>query len=135
FFIYYGVVLGHLTDKKLVVLIAVLMMCALVDLYRALSNPLERMGNEVINTSSGYVFVMLLPLLLYRYRSQSLWVFLALLGLTAITGKRGALVIFVMLSIYYLFNARTFWKSLRYNYKTGIYALAAGLVFIYFAYS
>src|SRR5690606_24406964 len=120
------------TDRKLCLVVGLLIIGGLVDLYRAATNPLERMGMEVINTSSGYVFVMLLPLLMYRYREQSFWVFALLLGLTAMTGKRGALVIFAVLSFYYLMNLRTIGYSVRLNYKTVAAATLAAVSFVYF---
>jgi hypothetical protein len=132
FFVYYGVVYRHLTEGKLIAMTSMLFLGGLLDVYQAATNPLEKMGMEVINTSSGYVFAMLLPLLMYRYRNQSFWVFVLLLGLTAITGKRGALVIFAVLAGYYVLNLRIIGHSIRFNYKSVIAASLAFVAFVYF---
>jgi len=128
-FVYYGVVNRHLTDRKLVLMTAGLFGGALVELYLTVTNPITQLGMEVINTGSGYVFAMLLPLLMYRYRNQSLWVFIVLLGLTALTGKRGALVIFCLLALFYALNLKTIGHAFKFNYKTGIAAALAVLTF------
>ena len=132
FFVYYGVINRHITEAKLLVIVGLLLISGLLDVYEAVANPRNKLGVDVINTSSGYVFVMLLPLLMYKYRDQGVWVFLLTLVLTAITGKRGALVIYAVLMIYSLINFRAMGRHQRVNYKTLIALGLASLSFLYF---
>jgi len=131
-FIYYGVVYRHLSEHKIIFLTGMLMVGALFELYNAMANPLEKLGVEVINTSSGYVFAMLLPIMMYRYRAQGFWVFVLLLGLTAMSGKRGALVIFAVLAVYYVFNHRNLGLIVKFNWKTVVAASFAVIALVYF---
>lgn len=123
FFIYYGVVNNHLTEGRFLLVLTLLFIGGLVDLYDAVTNPREKLGVDVINTSSGYVFVMLMPALMYKYRDQAVWVFLLTLCLTAIAGKRGALIIYSVLLLYSLVNFQSILRSSKLNLKT-IMALA-----------
>ena len=132
FTIYYGVVRGHLSEKMLSILILVLLIGALLDLHRAIMNPRIKQDLEIINTSSGYVFLMLVPLLMHRYSRQSFWVFAILLGLTAVTGKRGAIVVFLMLTMYYAFNLRTIGHPFKLSFKTGVAAALACVALLFF---
>src|SRR5690554_2106112 len=118
--------------KKVICLTGMLIIGSLFDLYNAIANPIESLGMEVINTSSGYVFAMLLPIMMYRYKAQGFWVFVLLLGLTAMSGKRGALVIFAVLAVYYIFNHRNLGLTVKFNWKTVVAASFAVIALVYF---
>jgi len=132
FFFYYAVVNNHLSDRWLLVVLCFLILGGVLDLHTAITNPRYRLGMDVINTSSGYVFLMLMPILMYRFRDQAVWVFFLTLILTAIAGKRGALTVYSALLVYYVFNYRIIAKQIRLNFRAVVGAVLAIAAVMYF---
>lgn len=131
-YVYFGTVNGHLRSNNLKVLLAILLVNGFLETYRAIDNPLIRMEQEVINTSAGYVFLMIAPLLMYVYRRHNVWMFFITLALTLMTGKRGALVIYVMVFLYGLVNFRQVVRGLSLNWKTVIFGTVLAAISFYF---
>lgn len=105
-FIYNGTLTNHLNSKKLKILLITLLFNGIMEVVHAFTEVEFRRGLEVVNTSAGYVFVMILPMLMYIYRKERKWIFFITFVLTIMTGKRGAIVIYMFLTVYYLVNAR-----------------------------
>jgi hypothetical protein len=131
FFIYHGTLVGHLTQRKLDILLLALMGNGLLEIYHAFSTVSIKVDLEVINTSAGYVFLMIMPLLMYKFRQHNIWVFFATLVLTILTGKRGALLIYVFLLFYSLINIKVLAELITVNYKTLMFALITVIIAIF----
>jgi hypothetical protein len=131
FFIYHGTLVGHLTQRKLDVLLLAIMGNGLFEIYHAFSTVRIIADLEVINTSAGYVFLMIMPLLMYKFRQHNIWVFFATLVLTILTGKRGALLIYGFLIFYSLINIKILAELINVNYKTLIFALITVIIAIF----
>jgi hypothetical protein len=103
----------------------------LFEVYHAFSyvRIVDNVG--VINTSAGYVFLMIMPLLMYKFRQHSIWVFFATLALTILTGKRGALLIYGFLLFYSLINIKVLAELIAVNYKTLLFALITVIIAIF----
>ena len=119
-FIYKSTVNGHLTPSKLKYLVLFLVLNGLGEIYLTYSNPLIRLGREIYNTSAGYVFIMILPLLMYMYRRYNIWVILLLFLASALTGKRGVIVIFSFLIIPLFANRKMLLRGIKLNWQTGL---------------
>jgi hypothetical protein len=131
FFIYHGTLVGHLTEQKLDILLLAIMVNGLLEIYYAFSTVRIKADIEVINTSAGYVFLMIMPLLMYKFRQHNIWVFFATLVLTIMTGKRGALLIYGFLLFYSLINIKALAELITVNYKTLIFALITVIITIF----
>lgn len=129
-FFYYSVINQHLSNVLLNVVLLIVLANGLWEIYYAFSFQRLKQGVEVINTSAGYIFVMILPVLLYRFRKDNIWIFLVTLILTMLTGKRGALVIYAVLILYGLLNYKTISRYFRINWKIVLF-----LVLIIVSYS
>ena len=131
FFIYHGTLAGHLTERKLDILLLAIMANGLLEIYHAFSTVRIKADIEVVNTSAGYVFLMIMPLLMYKFRQHNIWVFFVTLVLTILTGKRGALLIYGFLLIYSLINIKVLAELIAINYKTLIFALITVIIAIF----
>ena len=131
FFIYHGTLVGHLTEQKLDILLLAIMGNGLLEIYHAFSSVRIKADIEVVNTSAGYVFLMIMPLLMYKFRQHNIWVFFVTLVLTILTGKRGALLIYGFLLIYSLINIKVLAELIAVNYKTLIFALITVIIAIF----
>ncbi|APY07939.1 hypothetical protein BWZ20_06315 [Winogradskyella sp. J14-2] len=137
YFFYNATVNRHLVGKTLTMLIAVLMFNGITEVVIALNNREVKLGVEVVNTSAGYIFLMLLPILMHRYRKQNFWMFAMCLVLTLFSGKRGAVVVFVILIIYASKNFRKVFRNFKLDWRAIIFIgvlLLAGLYFVESAY-
>lgn len=127
-FVYNATISDRLKDKTLWFLVILLTANALYDLGLAVIDPRIRYGGiEEINTSSGYVFVMILPLLMYLFKDYNKWVFALTLVLTLISGKRGAFVIYIILMGYMMLQHRNLKSENKFDWKS---VLFAGIVIV-----
>ncbi|WP_431156536.1 O-antigen ligase family protein [Winogradskyella poriferorum] len=116
-FFFYGTIRQHLSVGLLNTLIIVVLFNGLFEIFYAFITARNIDGVDVINTSAGYIFVMILPLLLFKFQKYNIWIFIIALILTMLTGKRGALVIFIFLFLYGLYNFRWIKKTFKLNWK------------------
>lgn len=131
FFIYHGTLVGHLTQRKLDFLLLAIMANGLFEIYNALSTVRIKGDIEIINTSAGYVFLMIMPILMYKFKNHMIWVFFVTLILTVLTGKRGALLIYGLLLFYSLVNIKMLAELIALNYKTLIFALITIIIALF----
>jgi hypothetical protein len=131
FFIYHGTLVGHLTQRKLDFLLLAIIANGLIEIYHALSTVRIKDDIGIINTSAGYVFLMIMPILMYKFKNDMIWVFFATLILTVLTGKRGALLIYGLLLVYSLVNIKMLAELIALNYKTLIFALITIIIAIF----
>ncbi|WP_346863273.1 O-antigen ligase family protein [uncultured Draconibacterium sp.] len=129
-FIYNGTINNHLKGISLKLLLLFLLFNGIWEIMLAYTHQLERQGMEIINTSAGYVFVMILPMLMYIYKKENIWIFSISLLLTLMTGKRGALVIYVVLILYSFYSFKYLKNSFKLNWKALVF-----LVVIFIAYN
>ena len=129
-FFYYGVVNNHLSKKNLNIVLLIVIINGLFEIYYAVAFVAIKQGVEVINTSAGYIFVMILPLLMYRFRKDNIWIFIITLLLTMMTGKRGALVIYGVLFIYSIYNFKSIKNQIKLNWK--VFLFLGIILFSYF---
>lgn len=137
YFFYNATLNRHLVGKTLTILIVVLMFNGIAEVVMALNNKQLKLGVEVVNTSAGYIFLMLLPILMHRYRKQNFWMFALCLVLTLFSGKRGAVVVFGMIIIYALKNFKRVFKNFKFDWRAIIFLgvlLVGGLYFLESAY-
>ena len=129
----YNATLRGFLDKSIVkyILIIALIYNGLMSTYYAYQISLLS-KEEVINTSAGYVFVLILPFLLFHFKKQNILIFALTLLLTAITGKRGALVIYAFLIFYLLINLKAISSRVRINISFLMFGLFAVLVYNFF---
>ncbi|MDC0362096.1 hypothetical protein OAN12_03545 [Halioglobus sp.] len=127
-FIYHGVLRGHLTSLKVSLLLVVLLANGLFEIYYAFSGVYIRQGVEIVNTAGGYVFLMLAPLLMYRYRGHNIWMFGGTVLLTIMTGKRGPIVIYAFLVLYSIVNMRVLSRYMKLNIKTFLVILGLAIM-------
>lgn len=113
-------------------ILLVLIFNGIVEVYLALTETVVKKGFEIVLTSAGYVFVMILPLLLYFFRKHNVWIFLITFSLTLMTNKRGAIVIYLVLIIYYIFNYRIFLSKTKINIKTILLLLLLAVMYMVF---
>ena len=102
------------------------------EVYYAISFAQIKRGVEVINTSAGYKFLMILPLLLYRYKKYNIWVFVLTLILTMMTGKRGALVIYIVLTLYGIYNYKWIAKTFKLDWKVIVFLSLVVIGYLFF---
>lgn len=120
-FFYYGVVNTHLNTKKVNWIIFFLLFNGFYEIYYAITRPAINRGVEVINTSAGYVFLMIVPLLMYRFKKENLWIFIITIILTMMTGKRGALLIYLGLILYGFVNRKMIINVFKLNWKVFLF--------------
>lgn len=131
-FVYIGSIKNHLNLSRIRFLAIIILINGLVEIYLAVSQPLLRQGMEVINTSAGYIFVMVTPLFMYLYSHHFVWAFSATTILTLATGKRGALVACVLIFLNALQNYRLVFARFRWSWKSALFLLILSAAFILF---
>lgn len=132
-FAYTGTLRGHFSDTKVKLLIVLIALNGIIELYYAISNPLIRKDMDVVNTSAGYMFLMLSPLLLYVYGQHSIWIFFGTMVLTLMTGKRGALVGYGIIFLYSLIRSRLFVRRARWTWTSALFVIALVVAIVIFA--
>lgn len=136
-FFYNATINGHLKGKLLDLLIYFLVFNGAYEVFIAFNSVDLKMGVEIINTSAGYMFLMLLPMLMYRYQKQNFWLFSVAILFTLMSGKRGALITFVFLIVYALSNFKRVFKNFKFDWKAILFLVilfAIGFYFVEYAY-
>ena len=130
-FFYYGTINQHLTKGLLNLVLLIVLFNGLFEIYFAFLYARIKQGVEVINTSAGYMFVMILPILLYRFKKDNIWMFIITLILTMLTGKRGALLIYLVFLLYGFVNLKWIRKSFKLNWKIVLFlgVIIVGYIF------
>ena len=98
----------------------------------------ELKGGDIINTSTGYTVLMIMPLLMYLYKNRVFQILMLTIGITLISGKRGALVIEAVILLYYFINSRKIkvkQKKTFYSYVSSFLILIAIIGIGYYAYN
>ncbi len=132
FFFYNATINFHLKGKALNLLLFALILNGCLEVVLAIINPLDSRGVEVINTSAGYIFLMLLPLLMHRFQKYNFWVFGIALILTLMSGKRGAVIIYLLIIIYSFLNYKSVFKNFKFDWRAWLFIailLVAGFYF------
>lgn len=130
-FFFYATMFGHLSSQILNIVIVIVILNGLFEIYYALTFAKIKSGLEIINTSGGYKFLMILPLLLYKYKKDNIWIFLLTIILTMMTGKRGALVIYAVLIFYGFLYYKRIKKPFKVDWKVFVFL---GLIFLVYSY-
>ncbi|MEF3077572.1 O-antigen ligase family protein [Winogradskyella poriferorum] len=132
FFFYNATINLHLKGKALNLLLLALILNGCLEVFLAIINPLNSGGIRVVNTSAGYIFLMILPMLMYRFQKYNFWVFGLALVLTLMSGKRGAVVIYIFIIIYSLRNFKGVFKNFKFDWKAWLFLAILFVVGLYF---
>lgn len=106
-FFYNATLTGTLTGVVLSILVIFIIINGIMSIYIAYIN-MPNIQNNIMKTSAGYGFLLVLPLLLYIFQKNKMWVFVITLLLTLIFAKRGAIAIYIVLIIYSILSIKVF---------------------------